>query len=144
MMNLVRREPRFGWGLMNLRDEVDKMFRDLYENGETDGRWLPSVDIIEDKEKYEITVEIPGVKKEDVKVNIHDNILTIEGEKKGSTEKKEGNNYRSERYFGKFSRSFTLNSEIDADKVKADFDNGVLKIALPKSEKVKPRQIAIN
>ena len=144
MMNLVRREPRFGWGLMNLRDEVDKMFRDLYENGETDGRWLPSVDITEDKDRYEITVEIPGVKKEDVKVNIHDNVLTIEGEKKGSTEKKEGNNYRSERYFGKFSRSFTLNSEIDADKVKADFDNGVLKIALPKSEKIKPRQITIN
>ena len=144
MMNLVRREPRFGWGLMNLRDEVDKMFRDLYENPETDGRWLPSVDITEDKDRYEITVEIPGVRKEDVKVNIHDNILTIEGEKKGSTEKKEGSSYRSERYFGKFSRSFTLNSEIDADKVKADFENGVLKIALPKSEKVKPRQITIN
>lgn len=144
MLNLVKREPRFGWGLMNLRDEVDKMFRELYEGNETDGRWLPSVDIVEDKDRFVITAEIPGVKKEDVKINLHDSTLTIEGEKKESSEKKDDNYYRSERFYGKFSRSFTLSSEIEADKIKADFENGILTISLPKSEKIKPRQITIS
>jgi HSP20 family protein len=143
MLSLARRGPRFGWGLMNLRDEVDRMFRDFYEGRDEESGWLPSVDIAEDKDKYVLTAELPGVKKEDVKINIHNNVLTIEGEKKSWQEKKDDNYYRGERYFGKFSRSFTLNSEIDADKIKAEYNDGILTVNLPKTEKVKPRQITI-
>jgi len=144
MLSLVRKEPRLGWGLMNLRDEVDRMFRDFYDGTDKESTWLPSVDIVEENGKFVLTAELPGVKKEDVKINIQDNTLTIEGEKKSSKETKDENYSRSERFYGKFSRSFTLSSEIDADKIKADFEHGVLTINLPKTEKVKPRQITIS
>jgi HSP20 family protein len=144
MLSLVRREPRFGWGLMNLRDEVDRMFRDLYDGHDYESGWMPSVDIAEDKDRFVLSAELPGVKKEDVKINVHNNTLTIEGEKKGTSEKKDDNYYKNERFFGKFTRSFTLNTDIDTEKIKADFEHGVLTVSLPKTEKVKPRQIAIN
>jgi HSP20 family protein len=144
MLSLVRREPRFGWGLMNLRDEVDRMFRDLYNGRDYESGWMPSVDIAEDKDRFVLSAELPGVKKEDVKINVHNNTLTIEGEKKSASEKKDDEYYRNERFFGKFTRSFTLNSEIDTEKIKADFEHGVLTVSLPKTEKVKPRQISIN
>jgi HSP20 family protein len=144
MLSLVRKEPRFGWGLMNLRDEVDRMFRDLYDGNEHQSGWMPSVDITEDKDSFVLSAELPGVKKEDVKISVRDNTLTIEGEKKSTSEKKDDDYYRNERFFGKFTRSFTLNSEVDTDKIKADFEHGVLTVSLPKTEKVKPRQIAIN
>ena len=145
MLNLIRRHPAEKWGMMNLRDEVDRVFRDFY-NTDFDGgsRWMPSVDIAEDKDKFMLSAELPGVKKEDVKISLNNNTLTIEGEKKTDFEKKEDNSYRSERFYGKFSRSFTLSSEIEADKIEADFKDGILNVSLPKSEKVKPRQITIN
>ena len=81
--------------------------------------------------------------KKDVKISIQNNVLVIEGEKKQKTEKKEDNYYRSERFYGKFCRSFTLPSELDSEKIDADYSNGVLTVTLPKSDKVKPRQIEI-
>ncbi|MCP4581663.1 MAG: Hsp20/alpha crystallin family protein [candidate division Zixibacteria bacterium] len=145
MLSLVRREPRHGWGFFNLRNEVDRMFHDSSEDSEPgENRWAPSVDIIEDDAQLVLSAEIPGVGKEDVKINLHDSVLTIEGEKRHSEKEKADNSYRNERYYGKFSRSFTLNSDIDADKIKADYKSGVLTVALPKSDKVKPRQITIN
>ena len=145
MLSLIKREPRYGWGLFNLRNEVDRMFRDFYDDSEAkESYWMPSVDITEDDDKLTLAAEIPGVKKEDVKINLNNGVLTIEGEKKQTTEEKAENSYRSERYYGKFSRSFNLTSEIDAEQIKADYDSGILKITLPKSEKVKPRQITIN
>jgi len=145
MLSLIKREPRYGWGLFNLRHEADRMFRDFYDDSEAkESYWLPSVDITEDGDKLTLAAEMPGVKKEDVKISLNNGILTIEGEKKQAKEEKAENSYRSERYYGKFTRSFNLTSEIDAEKIKADYDSGILTITLPKSEKVKPRQIAIN
>ena len=144
MLSLVKRQPRVGWGLMNLRDEVDRMFRDFYEDYNQESQWLPSVDIAEDKDRFVLTAELPGVSKDDIKINLNNSTLTIEGEKKAQTENKDGEYYRSERFYGKFSRSFTLNSEIENDKIKADFRDGILTVSLPKSEATKPRQIAIN
>jgi len=145
MLSLIKREPSYGWGLFNLRNEVDRMFRDFYDDSEAkESFWMPSVDITEDGDKLTLSAELPGVKKEDVKISLNNGILTIEGEKKQAKEEKAENSYRSERYYGKFTRSFNLTSEIDADKIKADYDSGILKITLPKSEKVKPRQITIN
>ena len=145
MLSLIKKEPRYSWGLFNLRNEVDRMFRDFYDDSETkESYWMPSVDITEDNDKLTLSAEIPGVKKEDVKISLNNGILTIEGEKKQAREEKDENSYRSERYYGKFTRSFNLTSEIDEDKIKADYNSGIVSITLPKSEKVKSRQISIN
>lgn len=143
MLSLVRRDPRYGWGLMNIRDEIDRMFRNIYDEGEDDRSWAPSVDITENKDSLTLTAEIPGVDKKDVKISLQNNVLTIEGEKKQEKEENGDGQFRSERFYGKFSRTFTLSTDIDAEKIKADFKNGVLTVTLPKTEKVKPRQIEI-
>jgi len=144
MLSLMRKEPRYGWGTFNFRNEVDRMFRDSYDDSnQGENRWAPSVDIIEDDNQLTLTAEIPGVMKDDIKINLHDNVLTIEGEKRPTEEVEGENGYRNERYFGKFSRGFNLNLDIDADKIKADYSSGILTVTLPKSEKVKPHQITI-
>jgi HSP20 family protein len=144
MLSIVKREPRFGWGLMNLRDEMNRMFNNFYEDfDQAESRWVPSVDILEEKDSLRLSAELPGVDKKDVRINIQNGILTIEGEKKQESEKKEDDYYRTERFYGKFTRSFTLPSGIDAENVKADFRDGILHITLPKTEKAKPRQIEI-
>jgi len=145
MLSLIKREPRYDCGLFSLHSEVNRMFRDFYDDSEAkESYWMPSVDITEDDDKLTLSAELPGVKKEDVKISLNNSILTIEGEKKHAKEEKAENSYRTERYYGKFTRSFNLTSEIDEGKIKADHDSGILTITLPKSEKVKPRQIAIN
>ncbi len=144
MLSLVKRDPEYGWGV-NLKDEFDRMFRSFYDDFENRAMgWSPSVDIVEDNDKIILTAEIPGIDKKNVKINLQNSILTIEGEKKRSLEKKKDDYYRSERCYGKFCRTFSLSSEIESDKIKADFKNGILTITMPKSEKVKPRQIEIN
>ncbi len=146
MLNLIKRNPRYAMGMINPGDLVNSLFRDMYGDVETESRtrWLPSVDIIDNTDAFLLTAELPGVSKEDVKINLNNNILTIEGEKKGHTEVKNDDAYRNERYYGKFTRSFTLSSEIEAEEIKADFKDGILTVNMPKSEKVKPRQISIN
>jgi HSP20 family protein len=144
MLSLVKKQPRFGWGLMNLRDDIDRMFRDFHEDFDRESRWFPSVDIAEDQDKLVLSAELPGLKKDDVKINLEGKTLTIQGERKAQADNRNERYYRTERFYGKFNRSFTLNSEIDAEKIQADFKDGVLTINLPKSEAVKPRQITIN
>jgi HSP20 family protein len=144
MFNIVKREPRYSWGLLNLKDEMNRMFHNFFdEYDQRENIWAPSVDITEDKDKLMLTAELPGVDKKDVKISIQNNVLIIEGEKKQKSEKKEDDHYRSERFYGKFCRSFTLPSELDSEKIDADYSNGVLTVTLPKSEKIKPRQIEI-
>jgi len=144
MFSTITHEPKHNRGVLNLRNEMDRMFRSFYDDHETpNGHWTPSVDIVDEKDKLTLTAEIPGVDKNDVKINLQNNILNIEGEKKQELEEKDDNYYRSERYYGKFCRSFTLSSEVDSEKIQADFDNGVLVVTLPKSEKVQSRQIEI-
>lgn len=144
MLNIVRREPRYGWGLLNLKGEMNRMFHNFFdEYDQRENCWAPSVDIAEDKDKLMLTAELPGVDKKDVKISIQNNVLIIEGEKKQQSEKKEDDYYRSERFYGKFCRSFTLPSELDSEKIDADYSNGVLTVTLPKSEMVKPHQIEI-
>lgn len=103
----------------------------------------PQIDISEDENSFYIVAEIPGVKKEDIKITLQDNILTIEGEKKKSTEQKEKNFYRSERMFGSFKRSITLPAEVDSDKVEAKFEDGMLNIRLQKIEPKKKNEKVI-
>jgi len=106
--------------------------------------WAPSVDISETESAYLIKGEIPGVKKEDVKISIQDGMLTIQGERKQEREDKDKKYHRIERSYGSFHRSFSLPQTVDRDKIKAGYKNGVLTVTLAKREEVKPKQIRID
>src|SRR2546428_1116989 len=116
-------------------------------NGEqesiTVAEWAPLVDITEDDKEYLIKAELPEVKKEDVKVAVENGVLTISGERKSEKEEKNKKFHRIERAYGSFERSFIVPDDADADKVIAEFKDGVLRVHLPKSEKAKPKQIEV-
>jgi len=105
--------------------------------------FAPAVDIHEDEKHYTVTVELPGGKKEDVQVEVREGVLTIRGEKKSEREEKKEHRRWIERTYGSFMRSFTLPENADAEHVDASFKDGVLTLAIPKIEAVKPRSIAI-
>lgn len=107
------------------------------------GAWMPPVDVIEEKEFIRIVAEVPGVRPEDVKISLENNLLTIRGEKKKEEEQKDQKFHRFERTWGMFERSFSLPSTIDAEKIVARYDDGVLTVQLPKVEAAKPRQISV-
>ena len=101
------------------------------------------IDLSENDTAYTVRAEIPGVKKEDVKVTVEDGVLTIQGERKQEKEEKGRKYHRIERAYGRFVRSFTLPDTVDEGKVRAEYADGVLKLHLPKSEKAKPKQIDV-
>ena len=105
--------------------------------------WTPNVNISETKDNIMVTAEIAGRSKEDIKVSLHENVLTISGEKKQEKEEKEPNYHRIERSYGSFTRCFDLPTTVQFDKIKANYKDGILKITLPKSEEVKPKEIPI-
>jgi len=136
--------------LMNLRNEMDRLFDEFFgrtserfglEVGE--GVWSPDVDISETDNEIIVSAELPGVKKEDIKITLQDNVLTLRGEKKQEKETKDENFHRVERSYGVFQRSFTLPATVDAKNIKAGYKNGVLKIRLPKAEEAKKKEIPI-
>ena len=108
--------------------------------------WCPAVDLEERENEVILNAELPGMKKSDIELSVEGNLLTLRGEKK--EERKEGDKesdfYRSERFYGKFERPFTLPTTVEADKARADFRDGVLTITLPKKEEAKSRKISIN
>src|SRR5207237_9060624 len=109
----------------------------------TVAEWAPLVDIVEDDNAYLIKAELPEVKKEDVKVTVQDDVLTISGERMFEKEEKGRKYHRMERAYGSFARSFTLPVDADGEKVAARFKDGVLKVHLPKSEQAKPKSIEV-
>jgi len=130
-MTLIKFEPLRE--LDSFHDRIQKYFEDFSNFGFTiNDAFNPRIDISEDKENINITAEIPGVKKENIKITLQDNILTVEGEKKKEEEKKENNLFRSERMYGSFKRCFTLPVDVDSDKVDAKFEDGTLHIQLKK------------
>ncbi len=143
-MELVRFEPFTGLG--NLRS----VFSDLFnENGRASvepslSKWYPAVDILESKDSYLIRAELPGMKKEDIKVEVKDGTLVLSGERK-SEKLAEGVEYRHvERVAAKFWRSFSLPETTKADGIEASYKDGVLEVRVPKAEEAKPRQIEIS
>lgn len=106
-------------------------------------RWLPALDIHETDGEYAVTVELAGARKEDVTVECHDGILTIRGEKKSEREEEKEQRRFVERRYGAFSRSFSLPSDADAEKIDANFENGVLTLTIPKTEAAEPRTVVI-
>jgi HSP20 family protein len=107
------------------------------------GQWLPDVDIAEEKDRMVIKADLPGMKQEDITVEVTDGVLSIKGERKHEAETKEGKTYRLERSYGSFLRSFTLPADVDAAKVNAAYKNGVLEISLPKIAEAKAKQIKV-
>lgn len=106
--------------------------------------WRPAADVHETAERYAISFELPGTDKEDVSVEVHDNVLTVKGEKK-ATEVAEGERrHHIERVYGSFTRAFTLPSDVEGDAVKATFRNGVLTVEIPKAEEQKPKVVEID
>lgn len=105
--------------------------------------WTPAVDIAEQENEYVVKMELPGVNKDEVKISLESNILTIKGEKKQKKDEKGKNLHRLERSYGSFQRSFTLPTTVKSDKIDAVFNDGVLSISLPKAEEAKPKQIEV-
>src|SRR5258708_20850044 len=100
--------------------------------------WSPALDVFDDKDNFVVKVELPGLKKEEINLSLQDGVLTISGERKHEHESKEGESFRSERYFGKFHRTVTLPAAVDANKRNATYKHGVLSIQLPTAAEAKP------
>ena len=130
-----------------LQDRMNRLFQDYGPRGEqelTAGNFAPPVDIYEDEHNITVKAELPGIDPKDVDVRVENNTLTIKGERKFEKEEKEENFHRIERRYGSFVRSFTLPNTVDTDNVKAEYENGVLKIQLAKRAEAKPKQIKVN
>jgi len=131
--------------LVSLRDDFGPLFETFFSRlpRDDEGFFAPAIDIIENNGNIEVKAELPGMKKDEMEVKIHDNVLYISGERKQEKEIKDKTFHRIERCYGKFSRSIMLPTEVEADKVKASYKDGVLNIVLPKSESAKPKQIEV-
>ena len=121
----------------------ERFFRDLAAPVQRTSRLAPAVDVSEDEKAYKITVELAGVKRDDVSVEVHDNVLSIRGEKKSEREEKKDKIHWVERSYGSFSRSFSLPPTAVSEDLRASFNDGVLTIEIPKKEEAKPRLISI-
>src|SRR6266576_4107378 len=131
-----------------LQDRMNRLFRDNYGDGRdealTTSTFAPPVDVYEDEHNITLKIEVPGIEEKDIDVRIENNNLTVHGERKFEKEEKEENYRRVERQYGSFTRTFTLPTTVDAEKVSANNDKGILKIALPKKAEAKPKQIKVN
>ncbi|MCO5051417.1 MAG: Hsp20/alpha crystallin family protein [Verrucomicrobiae bacterium] len=152
-MNIVKwqRPTLANWSgfgrLSDLRDEIDRLFdsplSELTKTSDLLAGWTPALDVYEDKDNYTVKAELPGMKKEDIEVSLHEGVLSISGERKSETEKEDTEVFRAERFVGRFQRTVTLPASVAADKVKAAYKDGVLTITLPKTEEAKPKQIDV-
>jgi len=149
-MALIKWDP-FG-DLLSIQEKMNKLFEDtLTHQGRTYkpdeelsmAQWAPPVDIYETENEIILKAELPEIKKEDVEINVENNVLTLKGERKFEKETKKENYHRVERSYGSFKRSFTLPTTVDQEKIDASFDDGILKIAMAKKEETKPKQISI-
>ena len=105
--------------------------------------WVPPVDIFEEKEAIRITAEVPGVRPEDVKISLEGNVLTVHGHKRQLAEEQTDRVHRYERTYGEFERTFNLPSSVDANRITASYEHGILTITLPKAEQARPREIQV-
>ena len=131
-----------------MRDELDRLFESpfagLTNASQLLSGWTPALDVYEDKENFIVKAELPGMKNEDIDVSLHDGSLSISGERKSETKHEDAEVYRAERFFGRFQRTVTLPAPVAADKVKAQYKDGVLTVTLPKTEEAKPKQIDVS
>ena len=146
-MAIVRWEPFRD--LMTTQREFDRLFREAFApalaEGEVSTRtWAPPVDIYENGDNLVLKAELPGINPDDVEIRVEDNTLYLKGERRFEKEVKEQNFHRVERSYGTFTRTFSLPNSVDADKVSANYQDGVLTLTMPKKEEAKPKTIKVN
>ena len=147
-MTLVKWTPKRN--MFNVFDDVEKMVNQAFghsiRNTEVISQLQPLLDVYETDSTVEVSVDLPGVEKKDVEVNVSNGLLTISGERKNTAEESTEGRFWQETSFGTFKRSFELTDAVVEDKIKAQFKNGVLKISFPKAEEIKPtvRKISVN
>ena len=147
MATLVRWEPYRN--MLSTRRMMDQMFNEMFRSidnqqssdGQNSGNL--EIDINESEEQYTIQASMPGVKAEDIDISVNGDMLTISGETESESESDKGHYHLRERHYGSFRRSIALPSNVDADNIDAECENGVLKLKLPKSEETKPRRISV-
>jgi len=146
-MTIVKWDPFRN--VASLQDQINRMFDDTFSRMDhkreenSIGSWRPLVDIYETEDSIIIEAELAGMAKEDVDVEINDNVLSIKGERKIDTEKAEDNYYRRERLTGKFLRAFSLPMDVDIEKISAKFKDGILMLEVPKPDEKKPKKINV-
>ena len=142
MMNLMIRPSRHGFSR-----EIDRFFDDFFAapsvRTDTETDFVPRVNIKDTKDSVSLTFELPGMNKEDIKVSVKDNLLTVSGQREWKSEEKDEQYVRSEIHTGSFTRSFTLPENINDSKISADYRNGLLEIRLEKREEAKPKEIEV-
>jgi HSP20 family protein len=154
MSALTRWEPLTRWSPWKELEEMEKRLSTIFGRSQGSGnseskeaisvtQWSPLVDITEDDKEYVVNAEIPEMKKEDIKINVHDDVLTVSGERKYEKEEKGKKFHRVERAYGSFMRSFTLPEDADGTKINAEYKDGMLKVHLPKSEQAKKKAIEV-
>ena len=154
-MAMEKWRPRRGmarWSPFDMMEEMERRFEDIFgrefpavwrgipleERG-----WAPAIDVFEKGDKFVVKAELPGMKEDDIDISVVGDTLRIKGEKKTETEVKEEDYYRSERSYGSFFRSIALPPTVDANKIQADYEDGVLEVTLPKRAEVKPKKVAV-
>jgi len=149
-MVTTRRPTEASNDLYSFRGRMDRLMDDLFSNlrpgwqeGAVGAAWVPAVDVFEAKDGIKLVAELPGVAREDVKISLENNVLTLRGEKKQEAEEQTDRVHRYERVYGAFERTFTLPSSVDAEQIQATMENGVLTLTLPKVERARPREIPV-
>jgi len=139
--------PGFG-RLSDLRDEIDRFFgaplAEWARSAQVFTGWTPALDVYEDKDNVYVKAELPGMKREEIELTLHDGVLSISGERKVETKREEAETHRVERFFGRFQRTVTLPTPVASDKVQAEYKDGILSIKLPKTEESKPKRIDVS
>jgi len=134
--------------LTDLRDEIDRLFEaplaELARSSQLLSGWAPTLDMFEDKDNLYVKAELPGMKREEIDLSLHEGMLSISGERRSEGKHEDAEVYRSERFFGRFQRTVSLPTLVATDKVKAQYKDGILTIMLPKTEESKPKHIDVN
>ena len=144
MTTIARLEPFRG--LSTLQDQFNRLFNEQFRNPSEESAltsWAPAVDIYETPNELVVKADLPDVNEKDIDVRVENNLLTIRGERKFEKSVSEENFLRVERTYGSFSRSFSLPNTVNAEKIGAEYKNGVLTVTLPKREESKPRQVKV-
>jgi len=146
-MQLVKLNPMRD--IHGLNNRADRFFNDFFypsreEHPSKGLGWNPRVDIYEEENAIVLKAELPGVDKDNIVVDVKDRVLTLKGERSSDSEVEEENYYRRERSFGSFERRFNLPDNVDPEKITADYKDGILKVGIPRAEKIKPKQITVH
>jgi HSP20 family protein len=145
-MAIIRWEP--ARELQTVQSEMNRLFNTFFDGPVTGNggqkRWIPAMDLVEIDNDFVLRADLPGLSEDDVNIEVEDNVLTISGERKSEHTERKNGYYRVERASGSFSRHLTLPEGVDADKIQANFEQGVLEVRIPKPEARKPHKVAIS